>query len=159
MNPSTLAGLGLGQTRHDVSLQVHRSCPVFNLLHHIIIEGLLKGGCSQKRAMPVLLGETAQNLEDRFARDLGEIVRGHLRERLLHTLKRLLHHLLLQHVQKLLELLPGLGSHEVVISQTADGPWRIIWQGVELLQAALGHRLQQPQQIRVRRLAVIATFR
>ena len=48
----------------------------------------------------------------------------HVLHRLLHALEGRLHHLLLEHLQQLLELLPGLGVHEVVVAQLLDLPGR-----------------------------------
>ena len=54
----------------------------------------------------------------------GQVLRRHALERLLHALERL-HHLLAQRLQQLLELLLGLGVHEVVVLQLAQPAGRV----------------------------------
>ena len=53
---------------------------------------------------------------------LGDVLRRHLAQRLLHALERLLQHLLLQHRQQFLELLPRLRVHEVVVLEPLIAP-------------------------------------
>jgi hypothetical protein len=92
---------------------------------------------------------------------IGDVVWRHLRERLLHSLERLLGHLLLQHVQQFLELLARLRGHEVIIGQRPDRRGGILRQRVELLQSPLGHCLQQLLEIgifRSLRLSGLAGF-
>jgi hypothetical protein len=76
----------------------------------------------------------------------GDLLGRHLAERLLHALEGLIQHLLLQLIHQLLELLPRLRIHEVVLLQAANLAGGIVRQLVELLVAFLRDGVQQVTQ-------------
>ena len=72
-----------------------------------------------------------------------DLFRRHLAERLLHALEGLIHHLLLQLIHQLLELLPGLRIHEVVLLQPANLAGGIARQRIQLLVSLFGNGIEQ----------------
>ena len=62
---------------------------------------------------------------------------------MLHALELLLHDLLAQLLHQLLEHLPRVGVHEVVVLQTLDLAGDILWQLIELLLVLARHALHR----------------
>ena len=77
----------------------------------------------------------------------GHVVFRHALDLVHHLLAHVLGHLALQLVQQVLELLLGLGVHEVVLQQFLDLASGAFGQSIQLLLVVVGALLQQVQQV------------
>ena len=84
------------------------------------------------------VAEHAVQVLDHLAHAL-HVLRGHVRERVLHALHEGLEHLLAERLEQLLEHAPGLGVHELVVLERLDAPGGIGRELVELGLALGGH--------------------
>ena len=73
---------------------------------------------------------------------MSQVFGGHILQGLLHALKELLHHLLLQTIHQFFELLPRLVIHKIIFGETFYLTWQILRKVIEIVQFALGNHLQ-----------------
>ncbi len=118
--------------RHAVHHRLHRGLLALHLLDQIIqridagteVVAILLHEAVEVRLFA--LGPLAQHLVE-LAHHLAharQVFGRHVLNRLLHALEVLLHDLLLEHLQQLLELLPRLLVHEVIVGELANLPGR-----------------------------------
>ena len=99
----------------------------------------------------------AQHLVERLHHilDAFHILRRHIFQLLFHALEEVLHHLLLERIQQLVELLPRVRIHKVVLLQLAYLAARALRQRVKRLGIAPRAILQHPHR-RLQMLGVVA---